>query len=459
MSIFGLFDAATEVPWRTPPRAHQLALPGLDVALERWDVIVAGMGAVRVTVTFYTQRLELMVTEHQPEGYVVAQLTVSLAPAWCYGLAYDQPLGAEAWAFGAEDVAPGGALYELGRTITSHVAAGTGIPALLGAFLTDVAERSAALADPRALEVARTFAPSDRLAVHALLASDRTGRLAQLATVAPALVTIMAGGLAQPAVSLAVGGARLVEVTRAVIDTSWRWPAHVRELGLRQRQWLLRAPASAPRHVIDRVVPRHFVLDDVPDDLSARARHYEVMAWLDDASANLPDEKLLRGVTRFVSKHALAIYERPDWRGRIVSLLRRVKRTERGPTRRASLDQWLPRSAPKKDPAFLIERFERDASCIVRLNSRAALTREGEQMRHCAGSLADQVERGELAVFSVDDTIDRATLALEWDAKTGTWEATDLHGPANSSPSRSIETLVDAFVRAHHGYIVGFASR
>ena len=459
MAIFELIDTASRRPWRAPPPTHQLALRGFDVPLDRWEVIVIGpMSSARVAVAYHTQRLELVAYEHEVEGepWVIAQVTVQIADrAWCYGTAYDQPLDAEGWAFGPEDADPGGALHEIARAIAYQISPGISPPAVLASFFIDVAERSAQLADPRALAAARAFHPSNRLRVHALVASDPTGRLAQLAAIAPGVVSVMACGTVRPAVARAIAGAKLADVVQELIECHWRLPAHITALGRAQRQWLLRAPAGVSSQIVDRMVPWHFVVDDVPEDPVPRVKHYEVMAQLDDAAPNLPDDALLRGVTRFVSKHSLTIHARDDWRGRLVSLLRRVNRTQHGPTRRAPFEMWLPKQAPQRDPAFLIERFERDTSSVVRLNTRAALVREGKEMRHCGASLIDEVEAGTLALYAVDDTVHRATLALRWDAQAGYWEVSEMHGLGNASPSTHLQALVTAFVRAHHGYVIG----
>ena len=76
-------------------------------------------------------------------------------------------------------------------------------------------------------------------------------------------------------------------------------------------------------------------------------------------------------------------------------------------------------------------------------------------MHHCAGSLVKEVEEGHYAVYAVNTTIERATLGLRWRDEAGFWEIADLMGPSNTPPGSRVEALVEAFVRAHHGYVIG----
>lgn len=466
MSLIDVLEMASGLPWRAPDAPTQLALPGLDVPVDRWDVLVAGtLGAVRVRAVFHADRLELTVLDRPssvgigyddpPSDPVLAEVMVQTrGQGWASGSMFGEPLWIDGWALSADDAGPGGALGDLGREIAEHVGAGPRAPALLSALLCDIAERVALLCDPRAIAMACTFDPANRLAVHALLADDRTGRLGQLTRVAPGLVTIIAKGRARgrgrAAYWAVVGGERLAVVADRLSEDMWGLEPRSAAANA-QRTWLLGAPAALSASVLDRPAPRHLVVDDLPSDARDAAAFYEVMAAVDDALTDEDDALLTRGLVRFVSRHAVKIRTLDDWGGRVTRLVHQVRRTKHGPTRRAPLAQWLPLGVGHRGNPFLRGSFDLGYGAVTRLESRAALRREGRELRHCAEDLADVVARGAVAVFRLETEEHRATLALAWDNDAGVWRVSEFAGPGNAAPAPSAAALALSFVRAHHG--------
>lgn len=85
---------------------------------------------------------------------------------------------------------------------------------------------------------------------------------------------------------------------------------------------------------------------------------------------------------------------------------------------------------------------------FIPLQSIAALSNEGEVMRHCVADLAGCCQKGCIHVFSVRDarTLDRiATVALRGSGRS--WIVADLKGPENSPPEDRVVRATCGFVR------------
>ena len=84
---------------------------------------------------------------------------------------------------------------------------------------------------------------------------------------------------------------------------------------------------------------------------------------------------------------------------------------------------------------------------ILPIEDAASLYREGTAMHHCVGTYGDQVQRGDLYIYSIRRNGERvATLALGRD--NGRAYLEQIRGPCNTDPPKAIVATVQRWLRA-----------
>jgi hypothetical protein len=456
MSIIDVLDAATGLPFRPPPAGVQLTLAGVhDATIERWDVLVRGPASViHVRAAFFPARVEVIVCdarEHDDER-TLARLDVGLGSAAKLER-LDEPtpeFASEPWTMSGGPVPRPDAFGELAEVIAHALDAAPAGDSALSALAAALSHRLAELADPTLLALARAFDRRVRHAVFALLQADASRRLAQLANVAPAVLTLAASGNESRALELAVTGAPLNDVLDEIARAQNPEVCGPKD-ALRARQWILRAPASASPALV-RGVPDDAVLDDVPRAADAALGYYAVTSALDAQLGALRGTPRARGLMRFVSLHAERIAALDRWPVHLEAVVRRVLETGKSPTRRAKFEAWFIPGPPPRLRDELLSTIATPLGTLTRLTTTAHLLREGIEMRHCVADYAKATLRGECAVYRIDARGERATLALRrrslLDDK---WEIDGLRGFDNAEPSDAARALVKAFAEQHAG--------
>ncbi len=456
MSVVELLDSASGEPFRPPTAGVQLTLAGVHSAtIERWDVLVRGPASlVHVRAAFFPGRVEVVVCDAREhvEEQSVARLVVPLGgPAtleWTDDVARDFP--SEPWTMSAGAVTRPDAFGELAEVVARALGVSSTGSSGLSSLAAALSDRLTGLADPAPLALARTFDRRSRHAVFALLFADVSGRLAQLASVAPAVLTLAASGVESRALELAIAGAPLVDVVDEVVRARCGDERGSKE-ALRARRWILRAPAGIPASAL-RAVPDGAVLDDLPRTAGAAMAYYTVTAALDAQLGALCGTAHARGLMRFVSRHAERIAALERWPVHLEAVVRRVLETQRGPTRRAHFESWFIPGPPPRLRDELLAKIATPIGTLTRLLSVPRLEREGLEMCHCVADYAKEVLRGEWAIYSVDARGERATLAVRRPSLLeDRWEFEGLRAFDNAEPSNAARALVKAFVEQHAG--------
>ena len=104
-------------------------------------------------------------------------------------------------------------------------------------------------------------------------------------------------------------------------------------------------------------------------------------------------------------------------------------------------------------PALPIELRSLELGSVVYLSSSEAMTREGQMMRHCLGSLRDHhllAQHGRFFAFALMEPV-RASLAIWRPRGARGWRTYDLKGPMNSPPCEEHGALARSLLSRFEG--------
>lgn len=334
---------------------------------------------------------------------------------------------------------------------------------------------------PEALAVVESFhCRRTQHFIRRWVATDPTGRLAQLAAAHPG-VLILTTALEQagnwPAARRVVrqvqAGTRLRTILRDNVHAccearlwkvdGWQAPLvcetecsperHEARVRLVQRA----GPWVAPLDLIA-PLPRHFVETDIPRDPEPNA------AWFRMVAQRLPPLTVPRDVEEsvclFVSRHALELDRNVGWRV-VGKLFEYCTLTGRRPSRKTSpsrllaeLTEW--RLRRKRDAAIQVAcprfpspplpRFERGPVAIVPIESSSELVEEGRALSHCVARLTKLVALGRAYFYSVRVGNLRSTLEVR--LCDGEWMPHEQRGRFNAKPSTAELDPVVTWLRA-----------
>jgi hypothetical protein len=315
------------------------------------------------------------------------------------------------------------------------------------ALVLDGVAAAVARAEPQAWRLACRFRARRRYRLYRWFRSDRSGRIAQMASVCPGVLVVacdLAGHhetreLSRQLLRDIVAGKRLSVVLEAALARGGSM-ALVRRAGPRVRSDSVLA-----------LDPARCVLEDIPAGVNANAVWYEV------ASSD-PCQPL----ARCLSPQATAVARVARRRGETVRGLVRwlddhVRATGRQPTRQTRIERlvaeceaWhaaLP-AAPAREaltpetplaPAPFVP-WERAHMRVRALGSVGELIAEGQELEHCVAAHAALAVSGLAHVYAL--TIDGARLTVELRQHAGRWRVFDLRGAANRPPTARERELV-----------------
>lgn len=347
------------------------------------------------------------------------------------------------------------------------------------ALLESARRHLAALADPDAAAAARPFAPGGMTQwfVYAAAANDPTGRVAQLAATAPA-VLLVAHRLetrGRRAEARALLGEAVAGVRRdALLDRAVAALAGPDDDPARRIAWrvlLRRAGPQVPAHLLCAPPPSPLV----PEDIPPRSRPRANAAWyraMDALRRARPQARLPRpaqaGLLAFVSRRAprlvrlgasvgLAPDVYLDRLARALAVTGRRTSRHTDPDRLhealAPLLRWLgrPGTPPPETPLPPGPFAGRGALWVAgrqvrRLETVGAVWREGVAMGSCVPDLLAELLEGFSHLFHVDGPAGGLTVQARW-AEAGP-EVIEARGALNRLPTAEEAALVARWARA-----------
>ncbi len=298
------------------------------------------------------------------------------------------------------------------------------------------------------------------------MASDPSGRVAQLATVCPAVVTLASRGPADEVLARVIEGESLTEVVRATLRICLREPATPAAFA-----WLACAPASVSAHLLPEV-PLRVVRSEIPRDPDERHTWYLVMSdahgVLRSAPGTIP--RIANALADYVSKHAVQLHglvspaQRRAW---LQKALTYCEVNKIAPGRKHELTTFVGSVHAYREE---LERARSGARASVRLPmgpipaprgrrwrgqstaDLASLGREGSEMRHCVPTYEHDVLAGRVAFYGLHFDDERLTLGLM--RRDGRWRIQDLRWQRNAAPSLEAALAVRAWLK-RRGVLVG----
>ena len=313
----------------------------------------------------------------------------------------------------------------------------------------------------RARATGRRFRHECRTLVALRVAADRTGRLAQLAQVCPAIFALSRELAVATVLGLACERASAGERVRGVLGIvldAWAASFH-RTCPLdqsvvdRHAAFLLRAGPRVAGHHLSLPFPAGLALDDVPPGARDNEAWFSCAAELARLAHHAPELDAHR-LAPFVSARAGDLWQLriPRLRRLLRGLANRGHHLGRWPSRRTPVASALEIHVAwcVADAARALRRRTlpppRTPDLRVRpLDTVAAIAAEAELMHHCLADELDTITTGGLLAFAVEHRGERLTAAVSVGAGR-TPVLWDLAGRFNAEASEEARAAVEGWL-------------